>query len=252
MNRFTECRIESAVKENEWVSSFIIRPAPHAFAQRKAGQYLLLRLPGEDGTLSDAHPFTMTGLTGDDFLKITVKKIGPFTTALHGLRPPAQVQVSGPLGTYGKNADQHKNMVFIAGGIGITPFISLLSHLSDTGSKAPVTLIWANNRMDEFFGLDFFQTTLRRLDLKIILAAGDFPQSPGPEWENFILKQGFLTRETLTPFVSAGPETAVYMCGSENMQAYVLSQLEPLGIPKEKVKIEKIGVYMKDHPGRPE
>lgn len=244
MSEYFNSKIISKKKENDLVSSFAIKPVPDGFTSRKAGQYLLLKIFQEDAW-SEAHPFTITSRPGDDYLKITVKKIGGFTKALHSINPPVNVQVSGPHGIYGKTIDQWRKIVFIAGGIGITPFISLLMHLDERRSTAQIRLFWAVNKWEEYFSLAILKEYSSRLNLKIVLVALEFPDDKSEYGPNLVWKRGYLTTEILEE-MSELNDAALYMCGSENMQKYVFSQIKELGLLPENVETEKIGIYMKD------
>jgi len=252
MSNFINSQIISVQKENEQVSSFLIHPVPDGFSIRKPGQYLLLKLSLAN-VWSRAHPFTLTSRPDEDNLKITVKKIGDFTTALHSISPPVDVQISGPLGDYGATIDIEKKdteikLVFIAGGIGITPFISLLKALNAKKTTPQITLFWANNKAEEYFDLDFLNELATRNHIKVILVTLEENGARGRGGDNFIWQQGHLTADMFTSFIE--DRTAkFYMCGSENMQKYVFSQLKELGIPPENVETEKIGIYMKNNPG---
>lgn len=243
MNGFAKTQITSVKKENSQVSSFTIHPFPEGFSRQRPGQYLLLKLPRGTGW-SEAHPFTVTSRPHEDFLKITVKRIGDFTTALHSIPLPGDVQVSGPLGDYGNRIDDHKTMVFIAGGIGITPFISLLMSLDEKKSTADITLFWANNRVEELFALDFFNELSTRINIKIILVIFEPTPENGGKGDCFTRKTGHLTTKLFEECIEKRT-AAFYMCGSENMQRHVFSQIRTLGILPENVETEKFGIYMK-------
>jgi len=240
---FANSQIISVKKENNEVSSFTIHPVPDGFSSRKAGQYLLLKLPKGNGW-SEAHPFTITSSGSGDVLKITVKRVGDFTTALHSITTPVDVQISGPLGNFGKTIDEESKIVFIAGGIGITPFLSLLMHLDEKKSNAGITLFWANNKLEEFFALDFLNDLSIRLNIKIIVVSFEPNSEKGLNDSNLIWKSGHLTGAMFEEFIEE-KNSKIYMCGSENMQKYVFSQIKGLGIEPENVETEKIGIYMK-------
>lgn len=205
---------------------------------------MLLKLP-QKNAWSQAHPFTITSRCSENFLKITVRRIGDFTTALHAVTTPADVQVAGPLGEYAKKIDEDQKIVFIAGGIGITPFISLLMHLDKEKSTAQITLFWANNRLEEFFALDMLNDLSKRIKIKIILVVFESGNENTLNRFNFICKTGHLTTKIVEEFTD-GRDTGFYMCGSENIQKYVFSQIKKLGILPESVETEKIGIFMKN------
>jgi len=245
MSNFIKSQIISVQKENDQVSSFLIQPVPDSFSSRIPGQYLLLKLFMVNAW-SQAHPFTITSSLEDDTLKITVKKIGNFTTALHSITLPLDVQISGPLGDYGATLNTENKIVFIAGGIGITPFISLLKALNAKNSPPQITLFWANNKVEEYFELDFLNGLAARNHIKVILVTLEENCAKERSYPNIIWQHGYLKEDMFKIFIE--DRTAkFYMCGSENMQKYVFSLIKELGIKPENVETEKIGIYMKNN-----
>ncbi len=242
MVKFMETQITAKITENDYVISFIISPIPPGFTTQNAGQYVLIKTKQEN-LWSEAHPFTLTNSTDDDFLKITVKRIGKFTTALHAAELPVQVLIFGPQGEFGCSIDADNDLVCIAGGIGITPFISLLNHLKESNSDAKITLIWANERGEDLFHLEKFNDLTKSLNLQIVLVINKIAESDSLKSYSFITEAGYVTIELLKKYID-DTNKSFYMCGSPNMQKYIITQLEALQIMPEMIKTEKFGVYM--------
>ena len=80
---------------------------------------------------SESHPFSISSSNAENNLKITVKNLGDYTNLLNNLKVNDDVLVDGPYGNFSyKNVDS-KNQIWIAGGIGITPFLSMVKSLED-------------------------------------------------------------------------------------------------------------------------
>lgn len=244
MNEYTESLLISKQPENHHIVSFEIKPIPSMLAKRRAGQYLLLKLK-EAGGWSESHPFTITSRLNDDHLKITVKKIGDFTTRLHAIEPPVPVMIQGPLGSFAGGIDAHREIVFIAGGIGVTPFISLLDYLQDRRTDVPITLFWANENMSDMFGLDRFKAWTAVLNLTIIMVVNHLQETVSLNADGFSWESGYITRDLFARYVR-GQGQSIYMCGSPGMQKYIFDQLKALGVVPEMVETEKFGIYMAD------
>ncbi len=108
------------------------------------GQYIYLqtKLIGEE------HPFSVLKInqkTGE--LMVGYKVFGKFTQKLSKVKPGANLNVDGPYGVFTKevNAPKNKSAVFIAGGIGVTPFVS---YVLDSNYRQNKTLIYANQKQD--------------------------------------------------------------------------------------------------------
>jgi predicted ferric reductase len=72
----------------------------------------------------ESHPFTITSAPGADSLRLAVKRLGDFTGSVMALRPGSRAQLEGPFGRFCLSPDGAHSQTWIAGGIGITPFLS--------------------------------------------------------------------------------------------------------------------------------
>jgi ferredoxin-NADP reductase len=245
MQQFSDVQITQVCRENESVASIFMEPVPDSFKQAKPGQYMLIRLPFESGW-TETHPFTITSAPEDDAVRITVKKVGKFTTALHTAAVPCSAQVSGPVGSFGDQVPSMKSGVFIAGGIGITPFVSILEKMYAQKSKIPVVLFWANMTAEDFFFHDLFRKYARTLDIRIIMIASQPPAVTESASDRITGITGLLTGEVIQKYVSAQlrSEASWFLCGSPGMQQYVFSQLAPLAVLPESVTVERVGQFM--------
>ena len=100
------------------------RPIKHAYA----GQFLFVRFKG-DKVLDEAHPFTISSAPHEGELRVTIKAVGDFTRHLFAnLKPGMDAVVEGAYGLFNYKTGGDKQ-VWVAGGIGITPFLSFLRDL---------------------------------------------------------------------------------------------------------------------------
>ena len=88
----------------------------------QSGQFLYATFQ-QDGIPHESHPFTISSAPGRE-LRIAVKRFGDFTSLLMQLRPGARAQLEGPFGSFRLIGDPAHTQTWIAGGIGITPFLS--------------------------------------------------------------------------------------------------------------------------------
>lgn len=76
------------------------------------------------------HPFSITSAPGEQTLRITVKAVGDYTRALRRLEAGADAIVEGPYGSFSHDVPQPRQ-IWLAGGIGVTPFLSMARSLGD-------------------------------------------------------------------------------------------------------------------------
>lgn len=81
------------------------------------------------GVSSESHPFSISSSINEETLKITVKNLGDFTSGLNNLRIGDEVLIDGPYGNFSYENVTNKTQIWVAGGIGITPFYSMAQSL---------------------------------------------------------------------------------------------------------------------------
>lgn len=132
-----------------------------------AGQYLDMELP-INGKF-DSRTFTISSSPSEDFLMITTKYgISKFKKAMEKLKTGDSINVSHPIGTF--TLDESQSAVFIAGGIGITPFRSIIKYVLDHKLNTPITLIYSNSDANFLFKkeLDKWKEKLPNLTIHYI------------------------------------------------------------------------------------
>lgn len=125
------------------VDAFLVRPQGFSF---RPGQFVYARFVGTDG---EYHPYSISGWD-DSTIRLSIKSSGDLTSRLQSLlRVGGEVSLLGPYGRFGEKRMEGRGEVWIAGGIGITPFLSLLKAEAMNPSGNDILLIWSYNRHGE-------------------------------------------------------------------------------------------------------
>lgn len=132
------------------------------------GQFVFASFDGLEG----AHPFTIASAPqgcgrspqGEELLRLVIKPLGDYTQVLHAkLQPGQPVRIEGPYGCFDTQGAQGKAQVWIAGGVGITPFLALLQArqpgAADAGAQEPVHMHYCTRQADQ----DVLLPTVRAL-----------------------------------------------------------------------------------------
>lgn len=120
--------VEAVNHPNKSTTEVVMRAKGRPIKHAHAGQFLFVRFKG-DKALDEAHPFTISSAPHEDVLRVTVKASGDFTRHLfHNLKPGMDALVEGAYGLFNYKTGGDKQ-IWIAGGIGITPFLSFLRDL---------------------------------------------------------------------------------------------------------------------------
>jgi predicted ferric reductase len=235
----TQWRVARTELESEDVTSLYLEGPVDTMGGRKPGQFASLRVWTGDGW-SEPHPFTISCAPEAQTLRFTIKQSGEFTSKVRELEPGTPVQCVGPFGGFCTDADQHEEIVMVAGGVGITPFLSVLRHFRSTGAANRVVLFWSNKSPADAFAGDELIEMTRELDLKVVHAFSrvgpeELPPSPAPDRVAHVA--GRLTREVLQEHIRT-PDASFYLCGPPAMQEAILEELSACGVDPGKVQKE--------------
>jgi ferredoxin-NADP reductase len=235
-------RIVKVVKENQEIASVYIENYSESFKKRHAGSFLSLKIM-EDGEWSKAHPFTISCAPEDPVLRATIKKAGPFTTRVHELKPGDPVQCAGPYGLFCKDIDAQPDIAIIAGGVGITPFLSVLRHFKNIQAKNKVFLVWSNRTLEDAFSVDELKQLTKDINLKFVFNLSREADSAGlaqyvdTDFPDVMYEPGRCTRDVMKKY-SISVDKAVYLCGPPPMQDFIISELEAMGMDPKDIKKE--------------
>ncbi|HED05696.1 MAG TPA: hypothetical protein ENI61_03320 [Ignavibacteria bacterium] len=121
--------VEDIKKMSDDIMEITLRPASKS-VDFNAGQFIFISFE-QEGFSSESHPFSISSSPSERYLKITVKKLGDYTADLYSrLRIGTFARVEGPFGMFSYARSKNSNQIWIAGGIGITPFISFIKDLT--------------------------------------------------------------------------------------------------------------------------
>ena len=184
------------------------------------GQFLYATFR-QDGIPRESHPFTIASAPGAD-LRIAVKRLGDFTSRLMQLRPGSRVRLEGPFGSFCLSPDARHTQTWIAGGIGITPFLS-----------------WARS-LDRSLPVDLYYCTLGADQAHFIGELYDIADRY-PGFRVIPIRKSSLGRLSVDDIEAVNPHVAnghVLICGPpimiDNMRAGFMAR----GIPPERIHTE--------------
>ena len=225
--------------ENHDTTSLYLEGEDERLRKRRAGQWASIRVLRED-EWSEPHPFTISCAPEDEILRFTIKKAGVFTSSIPELQPGTPVRVEGPFGVFCRDIEKRQEIAMIAGGVGITPFLSVLRWLRNIRAKNRVTLFWTNKTIEDVFAADELKEMTRDLNLKIIHTISrekDVDKYFQAEYPHVLYMPGYATREVLQKHLDF-PRTSFYVCGPPRMQESIVKELEACGVDPESVERE--------------
>jgi predicted ferric reductase len=240
-------------ENHDTTSLYFAGPDMEKFKNRSAGQFASIRIY-RDGAWSEPHPFTLSCSPEDETLRMTIKKSGDFTTVVPEIEPGTPIQCVGPFGQFCRGIDSKSNIVMIAGGVGITPFLSVLRHFVEIKAQNRVTLFWANKTFADAFAAKELEELTRILSLNVVHAFSRMTAEQAPPPPIFhddrpgtiVHEFGRLDQQLLMKYLPS-KDAAFYLCGPPSMQQAILSELEQCGVNALQVEKEAF-VFSKPAP----
>jgi predicted ferric reductase len=215
-------RIDEIDKQKKGVYGLTLSPLKKPI-KFKAGQFVFLRFYNSKIS-KEAHPFSIACGTNCEKIKVIIKDLGDFTTTLVNLKLRDKVVVFGPYGRF--NNHGMRDQIWVAGGIGITPFIAMSDDLKK-GMSYNVDLYYSVKDEDEFINLKNFENIQN-------ITKGKFRIIPWISSKEGRLNTGIISKK------SKGLKGKdFYLCGPQALKDAIKTGLKESGINEDKIHDEE-------------
>lgn len=241
----TAQRLETAAERT--IALHFRKPENFVFDPGQTITLSLLPAGTDDAPLK--HTFSLVSAPYEDDLCITTRlRQSAFKQALASLKPGAPLTFSGPYGRFALPKDTGRPVVLIAGGIGITPFISMLRHATHHGSPQRFLLLYSNRHPQDAAFIDELRdlVTLNpnfRLQATVTAAnagAGTDTSTDDQAWPGL---HGRIDEAMVRQALVGLSEPLFYVTGTPEMVESMRDLLEGMGIDESAVRSEDFGGY---------
>jgi ferredoxin-NADP reductase len=206
--------------------------AVDGYPEYRPGNYFWVELPArghDDEKGLRRHISLVTSPTEQGVVGLATRlRDTAFKQTLAELRVGDEVDVEEPKGSFVLPEDTDADYVFVAGGIGITVFRSMLRYIADTGAPYRVTLVYSNRDRASTAFLGELEELASRIDgMRIVLTMTD-----DPEWEGDTRR---LTADVLDELVGGLEGKTLLIAGPPAMVEDVSGSLLEAGVPEDRV-----------------
>ncbi|MFD0051921.1 NO-inducible flavohemoprotein [Actinomycetes bacterium NPDC127524] len=247
---YKEFKIIKKVKESDVITSFYLQPADGSqLPVFKPGQYITIRIsiPGEQYLFN--RQYSLSAAPGLPYFRISVKKEsepntpeGMVSNEMHKNRNIGDtIEITAPAGDFTLN-DQQTPVVLLSGGVGITPFMSMINSIAKNAPGRETAFVHAsrNGKLQAFTEeLQSLSETMDHVSLSYVY------ENPSEEdkQNGFFSKQGYIDTAWLkeNAFLE---EADYYICGPVPFLRAMISNLKQIGVPGEKIHFEFFGPAM--------
>src|SRR6202051_1051880 len=211
--------------------------------QFKAGQYIYLTLTSPDAASLNrlTHTFSIASSPYDEELVVTTRmRDTVFKQAISMLPIGSPAKIEGPMGSFSLHNNTARPAVFLAGGIGIAPFLSMVSYATGEKLRHPIVLFYANRYLQDAAFIDALWK-LERVNPRFrfvptLTRCGD--NSAG--WKG---KTGHISPEMLRTQVGIVRGPIYYIAGPPMMVAATRQTLGELGVDEDDIRTEEFAGY---------
>ena len=186
----------------------------------------------------EEHPFTISSTPSrGPNLQFTIRSFGDWTNTMSRLRREDKAFVGGPFGDFGHlRLPESREFIMVAGGIGITPMLSMLRFMADVNDDRKITLIWSNRTRKHMVYPDEFSELEERLaGLSIIHVLTREPRYDG--------EKGRLDEAKFERLLSGcSKQSTVFTCGPPDMMKDTYWALRRIGFPRRFICMERFSL----------
>ena len=222
--------------ERAGATTLVLEARGHAGMAIEAGQYAWITVGNSPHGLQQ-HPFSFSNAEGDrKRLSFTSKPAGDFTATWADMKVGTPVYIDGPYGAFVPENKSGRGMVFFAGGVGVTPIMSMLRTLAERGDTRECLLFYGNRNYEDVIFREELEALEQTMNLRVIHVLSQ----PAEDWDGY---KGFLDHELLAKEL---PKDLLafdyYICGPAPMMDLVESELAATKIPLPRIKSERFQI----------
>lgn len=226
-------RITGVRKERGDTLTLVMHPQGHAGFRFRPGQFGWLTLWGSPFKIT-GHPFSFSSSAevADGRVEMTIRRLGDFTGAVQKVAAGQRVYLDGPYGSFTTPASGNVN-VMIAGGIGITPMMSMIRTFADRGDQRLLVLIYGSKDWES----TTFREELEAMKARVNLTLVHVLSQPHAGWTG---ECGYIDAELLKRRLPRGyAEHEYFICGPNVMMDAIEAALGDMGVPLSRYHSER-------------
>lgn len=243
--------IERKVQEAESICSFYLKPYDReAIPPFLPGQYLTfqLRIPGESKPVTRCYSLSDSPLQRD-YYRVTIKRLGPpadepgapaglASTFFHSLKEGDLVDVRAPAGHFYLDAPSDRPVVLIAGGVGITPLLSMLNTICGSGARRETWLVYGVRSGRDHVMRDYLRDLAREFEnVRVVIC---YSQPEGATDEKHFDESVSPSVELLKRLLPSN-NYQFYICGPPPMMGALVRDLRAWDVPEPDIRYEAFG-----------
>ena len=225
-------RVAGVTPERGDAWTLAVEPVGHSGFEFQPGQFAWVTVGRSPFSMGE-HPFSIASSpAAGGRVAFTIKELGDFTRTVGRIPEGQRVYLDGPYGAFTLDRHPAPGYVFVVGGIGVAPIMSMLRALADRGDRRPLLLVYAYRRWERLTFREELEALQARLALRVVYVLAEPPEG----WQG---EAGLVTADLLDRHLPPDRHALQYfVCGPVPMIELVERLLHRLGIPVSRVHAE--------------
>ncbi len=216
------------------------KPAGFAFRAGQAAELSLFDPPETDDE-GNYRTFSIVSAPSEPVLTFATRlRDTAFKRVLRKMPVGAAIGLDGPFGSFTLEASQAKPAVFLAGGIGITPFVSIIRDATERGDPRPLQLFYSNRRPEDAAFLEDLAALGKRNRQFTLIATMTGAEGSAAAWGG---ERGLIDAAMLARHLPALHGPVYYVAGPPRMVAAMRIMLVAAGVNEGDIRAEDFGGY---------
>lgn len=221
-------RLEKVTKVNENIAELKLTTLGKKI-KFLPGQFVFLRFE-DGGHLSESHPFSIISSPDEDDLSLGIKTLGDYTSMVYLLKPGIICRIEGPFGAFSFLKAKSKRQIWIAGGIGVTPFLSMAKQI-DAGNMSDYKVDFyysVKNPGEAAFAGELIEISRRNNNFKL--------------HQHFSEKSGHISADLVVNNSGYVSEGEIFLCGPSGFMQNLREQFVKLGFDNSRIHSEEFSL----------
>ncbi len=232
-------RLAEIIKETPDVDTFRFKSADGSKLAFDPGMFVMLTWIGDGTVQKITRAFSVASAPNSDELEFEIHMIhGRLTSKLEEAKVGDMYTVTGPYGQFRFIPKEDKKVLFIAGGTGLAPFMSMLRELRINSYDNDVALLYSVRYPDEIIRKGELEELDASLNLKTTICV---TRPTEPRSEGWTGETGHVSPEMIKKHVPDFMDRTAYICGPLGFVKAVQDSLTQINVPKDKVKADVWG-----------
>jgi predicted ferric reductase len=223
-------KLEKIIKVNENIVELKLIPLGPEI-NYLPGQFVFIKFE-TDGVLSESHPFSITSSPGGAYLSLGIKTLGDYSSMVYLLKPGVVCRIEGPFGIFSYLKAKSKRQIWIAGGIGITPFLGMARQIDinkDKSGNYKIDLYYSvKNENETAFAEELAEIAERNNNFKL--------------HRHFSEKSGYISAKSTVNNNDDISDADIFLCGPGPFMQSLREQFVKLGWPNNRIHSEEFSL----------